>query len=109
MIPMARRRKRRKKDSLFGDLFRRLARAVVAVAVLTAFVLAIAYGVKTLSSLNGKDLAGFAAPYLAKVGLEEKQIGEVAGSVFEMLGDLDIEGMTTFKNESEEEQDHCQI
>lgn len=101
---MVRRRKRRKKDSLFGDLFGRLARAVIAVAVLTAFVLAIAYGVKTLSSLNGKDLAGFAAPYLAKVGLEEKQIGEVAGSVFEMLGDLDIKGMSTSKEDFKEDQ-----
>ncbi|MBT7349959.1 hypothetical protein HN803_04145 [candidate division WWE3 bacterium] len=100
---MARKRKSRKKDSMAGDLFGRLARAVIAILVLTAFVLAIAFGVKTLSSIRTDDLAGFASPYLSKIGVGEDSLGDVAGAVAEKLGDLDIEGISTSSKEDKEE------
>lgn len=98
---MVRKRKPRRKNTMVGDLFGRLARAVIAILVLTAFVLAIAFGVKTLSSIKTKDLAGMISPYLARIGIGEDALGEVAGVVAEKLGDLDLEGITSNKSEEE--------
>lgn len=67
-------------------------RMLMAVLILTAFVLGIAYAVKQVSSIDASDFTSFASPYLAKVGLGNTDVGQVAGELFKRVADSGIGG-----------------
>ena len=100
---MVRRRKRRKKNSIANDFVGRFVKAVVAILILTAFVLGIAFSVKQISAFDAKKIAGFAGPYLSRLGFGEKEIGQVAGKLFESFTDLGINGSDSKEEEDTEE------
>jgi predicted phosphodiesterase len=104
---MVRKRKRRKRrrNSYANDFFRRITRAIVAVLVLTAFVLAIAFAVKQISSFNAKNLVGLISPYLARVGMGEEEVGKVAGEFIERFTDLGIGGISGLREKLESTKD----
>jgi len=87
----------------------RLFRGVLAVLILTAFVLGIAYSIRELSSINVEKLAHLASPYLAKVGISDKQIGMVAGNLIERATDVGIEGVTTANLSEDKDKDEEKV
>ncbi len=97
------RRRSKSKNSLANSFMRRAVRSVLAIVLLAAFVLGIAYGVNKASKFNVNKIAHFAAPYLSKIGLSEAQIGEVAGEVIKRATDVGIEGKVYFDEMVEEE------
>ncbi len=60
-------------------------RMIVATVVLSAFVLAITYGVKGLSTLTIDDVISLTSPVLSKIGINEEDISKVAGVVGEKV------------------------
>ncbi len=71
-----------------GGLISKGVRAITAIIVLTAFVLGIAFSVKQLAAFDSGAFAKITSPYLAKLGLGENMIGEVAGQFFKRVADL---------------------
>jgi len=67
------------KDKSSTSGFARFIRVVLAVVVITAFVLGISYTVKQLYDFKLTAFAEKADPYLGKVGLSTTKLGEVAG------------------------------
>ncbi len=110
---MAKRRKYkrryRKKESLLSGFIKRAVRAGLSIVVLSAFVLGIAFFVKQVATFNTDKFASLSKPYASKIGLEEQQIGEVAGEFIKRLTDIDIEnmldGVSTSKLEGEKEEE----
>jgi predicted phosphodiesterase len=81
---MARRKYQKKRQNrLIGRLFRSL----LAVVILTAFVLFVSFSVKTLATMDAKRIAKLARPVLARLNLDidEDQVGEVAGEFVERI------------------------
>ena len=84
------RRKTRRKQTLAGKFFKRFTRAILAVVILSAFVLGIAYTVKSVSYISPEKLASIASPYLSKLGMDENEVGQVAGDLIKRATDLGI-------------------
>lgn len=82
--------RRKKYKNPFGEFIKRSMRSLLAVIVLTALVLGISYGVKTVSTLNANSLARMSGPILSKLGISEEQAGQVAGEFIQRLGQTDI-------------------
>ena len=69
--------------------FGRLLRSLVSITILTTLVLGITFSVKQLSTLDSQKLVNMSSPVLAKLGLDEEQVGEVAGALVEKVSEVD--------------------
>lgn len=87
------RRKKRYKKSLGVQLLGRAVRSIVAVVILSALVLGVAYSVKEISTFDKAKFAKVAGPYLSKVGIDAGQVGEVAGKFISRIQETGISGM----------------
>lgn len=88
---MGKRRNSRKSNSIAGSFVKRLIRSVFAILILSAFVLGIAFGVSKASSVDASKITRIVAPYLAKIGISESLVGQVAGEVIERATDIGLE------------------
>lgn len=78
--------------SLIGRLLKHGAKMILSVAVLSVFVLGIVYGVKKVSGVSPSSLAGVLSPYLSKVGINENEVGQVAGDFIQRITDFGVDG-----------------
>lgn len=69
--------------------FGRILRSIVSITILTALVLGITYTVKQISTLNSQKLVHLSSPLLDKLGLNESEVGEVAGALIEKVSDVE--------------------
>lgn len=91
--------KRKAKKHSSGNIGRTV-RSVVSIVVLSAFVLAISYFVKGVSTFDSNDFLKIANPILTKVGVDDEKFGEVAGKVSKRLGNyINIPGESTESSE----------
>jgi predicted phosphodiesterase len=83
----------------------RLFRVILAVVILTAFVLAISLLVKELSSMNAQKFARLSRPILAKLNIRvsEEKLGEVAGEFAERITSTNISAISTQRDEEKPE------
>lgn len=73
-----------------NTVVKKLVRSVLAVFILSAFVLGISMVVKGVSTLDPIGLAKFSKPILAKLNISEDQAGEVAGEFVERISNTGI-------------------
>lgn len=78
-------KKKKSKNSSPG-LFRRLVRSIVSIVVLSALVLIISYTSKELSTFDTIKFTSL----LGQVGLDQDQVGEVAGNFAKRVSDTDL-------------------
>lgn len=71
-----------------NPLISTILRPLVAVIVITAFVLGISYFVKSLNEVNSQTVTYYSEPYLNKLGLDIDQVGQVAGAFSSRIGIL---------------------
>ena len=89
---MARKKKRKISDSGLGA---RIARSIAAIIILTAFILAISYFVKEVSTLDAAKVVDISRPLLAKLGVSEEDVGRVAGRFIQRIGETDVSAKKT--------------
>jgi hypothetical protein len=80
---MARRRRRKRQNKLL----RRFVRSIMAIVILTAFVLFVSFAVKTLATMDAQKFVRLSSPLLARlhINVDEEQVGEVAGKFVERI------------------------
>ena len=93
-----------KRPSLIGRFFR----LIFSVVVLSALVLGITMGVRSLYTMDAESLVTKAQPLLAKlnINVDEKQLGDVAGKFVERVSQTDLgSGVSTSRiiDESDKE------
>jgi len=89
------RRRRRKRNTLIQRFFRGL----IAVIILSAFVLGISLTVKETASLDPYQVVKLAGPLLDKIGVSTEQAGQVAGSFVERVLRTNIAPSENYKEE----------
>jgi len=90
-----RRRKYRKKVSFIQRLFR----SIIAVVILSAFILGIALMVKKMAGMDPYGLVKLAGPVLEKAGISTEKAGEVAGTFAERLLKTNIAPSEAYKED----------
>jgi len=98
------RRKYARKGSALGRFFKHGAKMFVSVAILSVFVLGIVYGVRKVSSTSVGDFLGLVSPYLSKVGIEQDELGQVAGDLIKRVTDFGVYSPYQSDGTSENEQ-----
>ena len=86
-----------KRSSFIGRFFR----LIISVVVLSALVLGITLGMKSLYGTNAETLAMSVKPLLAKIhiNIDEKKIGQVAGKFVERMSQTDLgSGVSTSRD-----------
>lgn len=79
-------KKKRKSKNSSPGFFRRLVRGTVSIIVLSALILGISLATKELSNFNVSKLAFWAGRF----GVDEEQVGEVAGNFAKRVSDTDL-------------------
>lgn len=90
-----RRRRRKKKITLIQRFFR----SVVAVVILSAFILGISLMVKEMAGLDPYGVVKLASPILEKVGISTEKAGEVAGAFADRLLKTNIAPSESYKED----------
>ncbi|MFZ5424188.1 MAG: metallophosphoesterase family protein [Patescibacteria group bacterium] len=83
-------RRKKNKRTPRVNFFRRTVRSLIAIVLLSSLVLGLTYFVKEVSSLDPKKIASFSSPYLSRVGLDEDEVGEVAGKFVQRVSDTGL-------------------
>lgn len=78
-------RRKRKRDSAKNRALLRTLRSIIAIIVLSAFVLGISYSIKQLSTLDINKIAALSGHLLGRFGVGDSQVGEVAGKFIDRI------------------------
>jgi len=84
--------RRKNRYSARNRALMRALRSLVAIIVLSALVLGIAYSVREISALDVAKVARISGPLLDKFGVDENQVGEVAGKFISRFSDIKSDG-----------------
>lgn len=95
MLRRKRRRRYRKKVTFIQRFFR----SIIAIVILSAFILGIALMVKEMAGLDPYGVVKLASPVLEKVGISTEKAGEVAGSFAERLLKTSIAPSESYKED----------
>lgn len=93
---MFRKKRRRRKRVTF---IQRFFRAVIAVVILSAFIIGLSVLVKKAANTNPYQIVKLAGPLLEKVGVSTEEAGQVAGSFAERVLKTNIAPSESFKEE----------
>ena len=92
-------RTRRKRNKKRVTLIQRFFRTVIAVVILSTFVLGISLMVKKTATLDLYKVVKLASPVLAKFGVSAEQAGQVAGSFAERILKTNIAPSENYKED----------
>lgn len=95
MFKKIRRRRRRKRVTFIQRFFR----SIIAVVILSAFILGISLAVKETANLDPYQLVKLAGPLFDKMGVSTEQAGQVAGSFAERILKTNIAPSENYKEE----------
>lgn len=98
--------RKRKKQSIILEILKRFFKPIISVAILTAFILIIAYTVKELAESNPKEFVRLTKPLFSKLNIEidEEKVGEVAGEFVQRITNTDLSGgVSSYREQSGEE------
>ncbi|MFC1621869.1 metallophosphoesterase family protein [Patescibacteria group bacterium] len=84
---MVKRRTYRKRRT---GIFSRFSRSILSIVILSAFVLAVSLFVRGVSDLDTDKIVRISSPILARLGLSEERVGQVAGSFAERVMNTSI-------------------
>lgn len=91
--------KRNKKKS---NRLIRFFKSFVSIVVLTSFILIVTLTIKGISTLNQDKVVNISKPVAQRLGINEEQIGEVAGKFVSRLGDTDVPNLELNQNSTPE-------
>ena len=94
---LRRRRKRRYRKKI--TFIQRFFRSVIAIVILSAFILGIALMVKEMAGLDPYGVVKLASPVLEKVGISTEKAGDVAGTFAERLLKTSIAPSESYKED----------
>lgn len=72
------------------SIAKRFLRSILSITILSAFVIGISFFIKAVSSLNIQNFVSLASPITDKLGLSQKEVGQVAGEFVQRVSETKI-------------------